>query len=120
MLVNDGKSARGQRVLVFRGQEASAQWHHFVAMRVPALQAAGWQTNIDENFGPRMVETVGVLDMQVEDGEKGGTFSLEFGIEIDGERHPLLPILQTLLERGGIDAAQIVGDDLITSLDDGR
>jgi SNF2 family DNA or RNA helicase len=31
-----------------------------------------------------------------------------------------LPILQHLLERGGIDAAQIVGDDLITSLDDGR
>ncbi len=119
MRVNDGKSARGQRVLVFRGQEASAQWHHFVAVRVPVLQALGWQTNIDENFGPRMVETVGALDMQVQDGDKG-TFSLEFGIEIDGERHPLLPILQHLLERGGIDAAQIVGDDLITSLDDGR
>ena len=119
MRVNDGKSARGQRVLVFRGQDAAAQWHHFVAVRVPQLQAVGWHTNIDENFGPRLVETVGALDVQVEDAEKG-SFSLEFGIEIDGERHPLLPILEQLLARGGIDAAQIVGDDLITSLEDGR
>ncbi len=119
MRVSDGKSARGQRVLVFRGQDAAAQWHHFVAVRVPVLQALGWQTNIDENFGPRMVDSVGVLDVQVADADRG-TFSLEFGIEIDGERHPLLPILEHLLARGGIDAAQIVGDDLITSLDDGR
>jgi len=119
MRVNDGKSARGQRVLSFRGQDSAAQWHHFVAVRVPQLQAMGWQTNIDENFGPRLVETVGALDVQVGDAEKG-SFSLEFGIEIDGERHPLLPILEQLLARGGIEAAQIVGDDLITSLDDGR
>ncbi len=119
MRVTDGKSARGQRVLVFRGQEAAAQWHHFIAVRVPQLRALGWQTNIDENFGPRLVETIGALDVQVADAAKGA-FSLEFGIEIDGERHPLLPILEQLLARGGIEAAQIVGDDLITSLEDGR
>jgi superfamily II DNA or RNA helicase len=119
MRVSDGKAARGQRVLVFRGQEASALWHHFVAVRVPELQALGWQTNIDENFGPRLAEEIGNIDVQVSDADKGN-FSLEFGIEIDGERHPLLPILEHLLARGGIDAAQIVGDDLITSMDDGR
>jgi len=119
MRVSDGKAARGQRVLVFRGQEASALWHHFVAVRVPELQALGWQTNIDENFGPRLAEDIGNIDVQVSDADKGN-FSLEFGIEIDGERHPLLPILEHLLARGGIDAAQIVGDDLITSMDDGR
>lgn len=119
MRVSDGKAARGQRVLVFRGQEASAQWHHFIAVRVPELQALGWQTNIDENFGPRLAEAIGNIDVQVSDADKG-SFSLEFGIEIDGERHPLLPILEHLLARGGIDAAQIVGDDLITSMDDGR
>jgi hypothetical protein len=119
MRVADGKSARGQRVLVFRGTEAAAQWHHFVAVRVPQLQALGWQSHIDENFGPRMVEDVGKIDVTVQDAEKGN-FSLEFGIEIDGERHPLLPILEHLLARGGIDAAQIVGDELITSMEDGR
>ena len=119
MRVADGKSARGQRVLVFRGQDAAAQWHHFVAVRVPELQALGWQSQIDANFGPHLAENVGNLDVQVEDAEKG-SFSLEFGIEIDGVRHPLLPILEHLLARGGIDAAQIVGDELITSLEDGR
>ena len=119
MSVPDGKTARGQRVLVFRGTEASANWHRFVAVRVPELQAQGWQAQIDPNFGPRMVEDVGKLDVTVQDADKGN-FSLEFGIEIDGERHPLLPILEHLLARGGIDAAQIVDGELITSLEDGR
>jgi SNF2 family DNA or RNA helicase len=119
MRVADGKSARGQRVLVFRGETAAAQWHHFVAVRVPELNALGWQSSIEANFGPKLAENVGSIDVQVEDGDKG-TFSLEFGIEIDGVRHPLLPILEHLLARGGIDAAQIVGDELITSMEDGR
>jgi superfamily II DNA or RNA helicase len=119
MRIADGKSARGQRVLAFRGPEAAAQWHHFVAVRVPELQGQGWQSSIDANFGPQLAENVGRLDVQVEDAE-AGSFSLEFGIEIDGVRHPLLPILEHLLARGGIDAAQIVGDELITSMDDGR
>ncbi|MBU6448083.1 MAG: hypothetical protein KGQ26_00515 [Rhodospirillales bacterium] len=119
MRVADGKAARGQRVLVFRGEEAAAKWHHFVAVRVPELAALGWQAQIDANFGPQLADNVGQLDMVVQDGEKG-TFSLEFGIEIDGERHPLLPILEHLLARGGIEAAQIVEGEIITSLEDGR
>jgi hypothetical protein len=119
MRVADGKSARGQRVLVFRGQDSAAQWHHFVAVRIPQLRALGWQSSIDANFGPKMAENIGDIDVMVQDAEKG-EFSLEFGIDIDGVRHPLLPILEHLLARGGIEAANIVGDDLITSMDDGR
>jgi superfamily II DNA or RNA helicase len=119
MRVADGKSARGQRVLTFRGQEAAARWHHFVAVRIPELIVLGWQSHIDANFGPQLAENVGNIDVTVEDGDKG-TFSLEFGIEIDGERHPLLPILEHLLARGGIEAAQIVEGEIITSLEDGR
>jgi superfamily II DNA or RNA helicase len=119
MRVADGKSARGQRVLTFRGQEAAARWHHFVAVRIPELTTLGWQSHMDANFGPQLAENVGNIDVTVEDGDKG-TFSLEFGIEIDGERHPLLPILEHLLARGGIEAAQIVEGEIITSLEDGR
>jgi SNF2 family DNA or RNA helicase len=49
-----------------------------------------------------------------------GAFSLDFGIEIDGDRHPLLPILMRLRERGGIAAARVIDGEVITSLDDGR
>jgi SNF2 family DNA or RNA helicase len=45
---------------------------------------------------------------------------LDFGIEIDGARHPLLPILMRLRERGGIAAARIVDGEVVTSLEDGR
>jgi superfamily II DNA or RNA helicase len=119
MRVADGKSARGQRVLVFRGEHAAANWHHFVAVRVPQLMELGWQSSIDPNFGPKMAENVGTLDVQVQDAEPGN-FSLEFGIEIDGVRHPLLPILEHLLARGGMENAQIVGEEIITSMEDGR
>ncbi|HET9148795.1 MAG TPA: DEAD/DEAH box helicase, partial [Acetobacteraceae bacterium] len=119
MRLPDARIARGRRVLVFRGRESASSWHRFVAVRVPALQAQGWRSLIDRDFGPRLVETVGDYDVQVKDAERG-KFSLEFGIEIDGRREPLLPILSRLLERGGMEAAQIIGDDLITNLDDGR
>lgn len=119
MRVAASGTAKGRRVLVFRGPEAAENWHRFVATRVPALRSLGWRSQVDKEFGPRLVETIGAWDVQVEDAEPG-RFSLDFGIEIDGKRHQLLPILNHLLERGGIDAAQIVGDDLITGLPDGR
>ncbi len=124
MRVGDGKSARGRRVFVFRGPDAGERWHHFVAQRVPALQSLGFRSLIDRDFGPRMVEKVGEWDLKIRDvavtAENPGNFSMDFGIEIDGVRIPLLPVLSNLLARGGMETAQIVGDDLITTLEDGR
>ena len=119
MRVAEGRSAKGRRALVFVGPDAAERWHRFMALRVPALQILGWRNMIDGDFGPRLVEAVGTYDVQVADAGPG-RFSLDFGIEVDGERVPLLPILSRLIERGGLAAAQIVGDELITSLDDGR
>jgi len=119
MRVAEGRSAKGRRALVFVCADAAERWHKFMALRVPALQALGWRNMIDGDFGPRLVEAVGTYDVQVADAGPG-RFSLDFGIEIDGVRLPLLPILSRLIERGGLAAAQIVGDELITSLDDGR
>ena len=49
-----------------------------------------------------------------------GAFSLDFGIEFDGARHPLLPILMRLRERGGMAAARVIDGEVVTSLEDGR
>jgi superfamily II DNA or RNA helicase len=114
-----GKAEKGRLVFVFRGREAAECWQGFVAERVPALQALGWRSRIDTDFGPRLVKSVGLCDMTVTDAPQGA-FSLDFGIEIDGVRHPLLPILTRLRERGGIAAARITGGEIVTSLDDGR
>jgi superfamily II DNA or RNA helicase len=124
MRVADGKSARGRRVFVYRGEDAGERWHRFVTERVPALESLGFRSLIEKDFGPRMVQKVGEWDVRISDvaatAAEGEKFSLDFGIEVDGERIPLLPILSNLLARGGMEAAQIIGPDLITTLDDGR
>jgi superfamily II DNA or RNA helicase len=124
MRVSDGKSARGRRVFVYRGPDAGERWHRFIAERIPALESLGFRSLIDKDFGPRMVQRVGTWDVKVTDvahsTAEPGNFSLDFGIEVDGERIALLPILSNLLARGGMEAAQIIGEDLITTLEDGR
>jgi superfamily II DNA or RNA helicase len=119
MRIAEGLSARGRMVFVYRGRDASERWQGFVGDRVPLLEAQGWRNQIDRDFGPTLVKSVGDYDVRVEDAE-AGKFSLDFGIEVDGTRIPLLPILSRLLDRGGIDAAKIVDGELITSLEDGR
>ncbi len=124
MRVNDGKSARGRRVFVFRGEDAGERWHRFVFERVPELESLGFRSLIDRDFGPRMVEHVGQWDLRITDvavsAETPGNFSMDFGIEVDGIRVPLLPVLSNLLARGGMEAAHVVGEHLITTLEDGR
>ncbi len=114
-----GKSAKGRMVFAFRGRDAAESWQGFVAERLPSLQALGWRSLIDKDFGPRLVESSGACDMKVADMPQGG-FSLDFGIEIEGARHPLLPILLRLRERGGMSGARVIDGEVVTSLDDGR
>ncbi|HUB46474.1 MAG TPA: DEAD/DEAH box helicase [Acetobacteraceae bacterium] len=119
MRVENGHAAKGRIVFVFRGRDAAEAWQGFVAERLPALQGLGWRHRIDSGFGPRLVQAVGNCDVRLADAS-AGRFSLDLGIEIDGARLPLLPILLHLRERGGMAAARIVDDEVVTSLQDGR
>jgi len=123
MRIAEGATAKGRMVFVHRGRDAAERWQSFVSERVPALVALGWRSHIEGDFGPRVVQSVGDYDLRVADAEAGaeaGSIALDLGIEIDGLRVPLLPILSRLLDRGGFAAAQVVDGELITSLDDGR
>jgi superfamily II DNA or RNA helicase len=119
MRLATGKSERGRMVFMFRGPDAAVSWQAFASERLPTLQALGWRTDVDKAFGPKTVQSVGTVDMRVTDAAQGA-FSLDFGIEIDGIRHPLLPILMRLHERGGMANARIVDGQVIAGLDDGR
>jgi superfamily II DNA or RNA helicase len=119
MRMATGRAEKGRLVFVFRGPDAPEAWQGFVAERLPALQALGWRNQIDSDFGPRLVQSVGSCDLKVADTPQG-SFSLDFGIEIDGVRHKLLPILMRLHERGGMEAARVIDGEVVTSLDDGR
>ena len=114
-----GGAAKGRTVHLFRGRDAAERWHAFTTERVPVLEALGWRNRIDKDFGPRHVQTVGAFDMRVADAA-AGTFSVDMGVELDGERVPLVPILSRLLEAGGMAAAQVVAGEVVTSLPDGR
>ncbi len=116
--VSDGSTGKGRRVHVLRGADAAEQWHRFLLERVPTLQQQGWTVIVDAGFGPRVAKVVGGFDARVSDAERG-SFSLDLGIEVDGVRVPLLPILVRLLERGP-EAMRTMGDELVTSLEDGR
>ena len=119
MRVPHAESPRGRRVMTFLGRDAPELWEGFIARRVPTLQETDWKVEIEDDFGPKSADDIGTFDMRVQDAE-GGNFTLDFGIEIDGFRRPLLPILTRLLERGGMETAQVIDGFVITSLDDGR
>ena len=119
MRLSTGQAAKGRMVFIFRGRDVTERWAIFGSERVPVLQELGWRSMIDGGLGPRMVKSVGLCDLRVADAANS-EFSLDFGIEIDGVRHPLLPILMRLRERGGIATARIVDGEIITNLGDGR
>jgi superfamily II DNA or RNA helicase len=119
MRLPDPRSAKGRRVYVFRGEGPAEQWHRFVTERVPALTSLGFRAKIEGEFGPRLAKRVGACEISISDAEIGH-FAVDFSIEIDGEKIPLLPVLSNLLARGGMEQARIVDGEVITSLEDGR
>ena len=79
MRMATGQAEKGRLVFVFRGRDAAEAWEGFVAERLPALQALGWQGLVDPTFGPRLVENVGLCDVTVTDAPGHGaafTFSM--------------------------------------------
>jgi superfamily II DNA or RNA helicase len=71
-------------------------WPGFVYDVVPRLEREGWQIDVEDDFRYRIVDGSGEWTAEVEEGG-GWWFSLDLGIEIDGERVPLLPVLTGLL-----------------------
>ncbi|GGF41645.1 hypothetical protein GCM10011611_55110 [Aliidongia dinghuensis] len=111
--------AKGRRIYLYRGKDAGERWQRFLAERVPALEAQGWRAEIEDGFGPQLIDVIGEIDMRLAD-EEGGWFSLELGIEVEGERLPLLPILTRILDRGGLETMPTVDGKVRVQLDDGR
>jgi superfamily II DNA or RNA helicase len=73
-------------------------WIAFVQDDLPRLAAQGWQVEVDPSFHFRLAE-VGGWDIEIEEGEGGRWLDLALGVEIDGERQDLLPLLVDLIHR---------------------
>jgi superfamily II DNA or RNA helicase len=79
------------------GPEAPG-WPSFLYEMVPQLEADGWQVEFEDGFCHRVVDGGGDWTAAVSEGGNWW-FSLDLGIEVDGERVPLLPVLTSLVRQ---------------------
>ncbi len=110
---------RGTRVHWLTGRDVEERWASFLKTEVPALTKAGWTVEIGTDFGTRVIEPGADMEVAVRDAGDGW-FDLDVGVEIDGERRPLLPILARLVERGGLSATRVIDGRAHIVLDDGN
>ncbi len=112
-------NARGTRVHWLTGRDVEERWQHFLANEVPSLTKAGWIVEVGADFGTRVIEPGAEVEVAVRDAGDGW-FDLDVGVEIDGERRPLLPILARLVEKGGLSSTRVIDGRAHIVLDDGN
>ena len=98
------------------GLASEAAWERFFAEQAPALRAAGWQIDCAPDFR-HLVLQVDDWFAELEEGD-AGWFALTLGIEVDGQRLDLAPLLHALFRRNARwrdpqVLAQIPDDDAI-------
>ncbi len=87
---------------VFAGQTPShtaLMWHEFLEHDLPELEAQGWQVTQADSFSLTFQET----DEWDAELESSGTqwFTLTLGVDVDGTRVNLLPVLVDILAKAG-------------------
>ena len=91
-------------------------WLAFMDRDVPVLEGEGWRIEIDPSFR-FPVGRVGDWDLDVEEADGGRWLDLSLGVEVDGERLDLLPILVNLIQNPVVDLS---ADTLSALADDTR
>jgi len=99
------------------------QWPGFVHRAVPQFAADGWRIEFAPSFRHRVIDADGEWQAEIDEGNGGWWFSLDLGIEVEGRRVALLPLLvQALKGLGGAatDIAALAADGVLYArLDDG-
>ncbi len=71
-------------------------WQHFLEETIPELKQQGWEIEIADSFELRF-DVADNWTAELEEDESNDWFSLELGVEVNGERINLLPALVELL-----------------------
>ncbi|WP_207485672.1 DEAD/DEAH box helicase [Arenibaculum pallidiluteum] len=109
---------RGSRVFRFPGADAAKRWDAFLATEVESLRAAGWTVELGADFGTRVVDGDESVSVAVRDAGDGW-FDLDVGIDVDGRKLPLLPILMQAIARGGMAAVRVIDGRAQLLMEDG-
>ncbi|MGY3614739.1 DEAD/DEAH box helicase [Bradyrhizobium sp. USDA 10063] len=102
----------------------SHAWLDFLEFGVPELRAEGFDVLVDDDFPYRLAPSSGAFDAELESSGIDW-FELALGVEIDGERRDLAPILAALVATPDFTPDRIKqlaeeGDHFYLPLADGR
>lgn len=99
----ESQSTENLRTLMTVAESGQAMfWARFIRDCVPALRADGWQIEIAEDFGYQIVEAAEdawFTDLAA-DVVGQDSFSLDLGIEVEGQRISLVPLLVDCIDQG--------------------
>lgn len=99
-------------------------WFDFLALHAEQLRSEGFEILIDDDFPFRLADSPGEFDATLESSGIDW-FELALGIEIDGERRDLAPLLATLVSAPGFSPELLTqladkGERFFLPLADGR
>ena len=114
-----GSGNTGGRGYAFRNRNPKENWQWLVLSGAEELRRRGWKVELGDACPYRIIEITDDWDVDVVEAGTGW-FSLDVGIEVEGRRVPLLPILIGIIERGGMAAALAADGKVRAMLDDGR
>jgi len=89
-------------------------WLDFIAFELPRLHTEGWQIEMDDSFDLPVVDIDKLHGSLRQDDDAPGWFDVEVGIDYNGTRLDLIPLLQQALTYLSIEAGD--EDDLPDTL----
>jgi superfamily II DNA or RNA helicase len=103
----------------------SSRWLGFLSTAAPELAAQGFEIQVDDDFPYRVATMSGELDTEVFEGTGLDWFELGMGVQVDGQKLDLAPILANLVLDDNLDAKTMnamaeSGEDFYIKLADGR
>jgi superfamily II DNA or RNA helicase len=100
-------------------------WLEFLSRDVPQLKKEGFEVTVDDDFPYRLATPTGDVDTEVFEGSRIDWFELAMGVEVEGQKLDLAPMLANLVMSDQLDPAAVSvmaedGEDIYIPLDDGR
>ncbi len=93
--------SEGNRMRFVLSGDNDFRWLHFVENELPKLLKTEWKIEIDDSFSYRVVHPEEAIDFDLTE-QSAWWFVLEMGVNLQGQRISLFPIIISALKRAGV------------------